>query len=519
MKLPPDVVEKLLSVPGVRAVLVDDEDLYVYSRERIFLREATPRPIAVVKVDPEAVDRVVGEVERLGFKVSIRGERVEEGSVLVDAFTPPEPEELDEGALKVFEEASRAREEALSRVKAAGVESRRRLSIAVEGILKARRSFDCSKCKVCTGYCTVAPLFNHVETWTSKGRLLLIGGYTRGELGPSSKLVDVVYTCSLCGACYVRCLHGGLLGLETFRAIMAARRDLASKGVAPQTFKSMADNIASTGSPFATPPDMRWMWLEEVEPPLRPRERAEVLYWVGCTTGARFPEVAKAVVELLRLAGVSFTVLGEAERCCGDPLFLAGMWDEARREAERVVKAVEEGGYSAIVTACAGCYHAFAVHYPELLGIELPCEVLHVSQLLDRLVREGKLKLGRLEVKVAYHDPCELGRLSGVYEEPRRVLRSIPGLELVEPRLSRERARCCGGGGGLWAYRNEVSMSAAELRLTRDIQPLGVDKLVTACPACYMNFKYTSIDRSIPVEVVDLSELVLSSARKALTGV
>ncbi|MEM4700107.1 MAG: (Fe-S)-binding protein, partial [Candidatus Nezhaarchaeales archaeon] len=162
----------------------------------------------------------------------------------------------------------------------------------------------------------------------------------------------------------------------------------------------------------------------------------------------------------------------------------------------------------------AGCYHALAIHYPELLKVELPCEVLHLSQMLERLLREGALRVGRLEARAAYHDPCELGRLGGVYDPPRRVLESVEGLELVEPKLSRGRARCCGGGGGLWAYKSQVSMAAAELRLTKDIGPLGVDRLITACPACYMNFKYTSIDRSIPIEVQDLAELVLQVAER-----
>ncbi|RLF14797.1 MAG: hypothetical protein DRJ97_05565 [Thermoprotei archaeon] len=516
MTVDPKVVDRLSKIKGVKAVLIDEEDLYVYSREIPFKLEGGPKPIAVVKASQEALDEIRRVAQEEGLIAVVRGEEeVKPGVLLVDTFTTPDLALLDEEAINVERKLSEAREAALSRIVKAGVATTRRLSLAVEGILKSRRLEACKDCRLCTGYCTVAPFFDYVETWTSKGRILLIHGYTRGELRPTPKLAEVVYSCTLCGACYIRCLHGGFPGLETYRAIMAARKELAKEGQIPQTFKSMSDNIASLGNPFASTPDMRWMWLEELDPPLKPGGKADVLYWVGCTTGVRFPEVAKAVVELLRLSGVNFTVLGEREGCCGDPLFLAGLWDNAKREAEKVLKTVKEGGYSVLLTACAGCYHAFAVHYPELLGIELPCEVLHVSQLLYRLAREGELRLGELRVKVAYHDPCELGRLSGVYEEPRRALKSIPGLELVEPKLAREKSRCCGGGGGLWAYRNEVSMNAAELRLTRDIKPLGVDKLVTACPACYMNFKYTSIDRSIPIEVVDLAELTLEAARRA----
>ncbi|RLF13275.1 MAG: hypothetical protein DRN06_08900 [Thermoprotei archaeon] len=515
MKLSREAVDKLREVEGVEAVLTDPEDLYVYAREKPFSSSPRYIPVAVVKVKPNAVEQVANLAVKLGLTPIIRGEgELNQPKLLViDSFTTPDLDQLEEEAKAAEAKMATAKEQALSEILKTGINTPRRFSIALEGILRSRQPELCKECKVCTGYCTVAPFFNYVETWSSKGRLMLIHGYKAGELKPTPKLAEVVYSCTLCGACFMRCLHGGFPNLETFRAIMAARRDLGKEGLAPESFKAMAENVSSLGNPFASTPDMRWMWLEEVEPAIKVGGKAEILYWVGCTTGIRFPEVAKAVVELLRIGGVDFTVLGEPEGCCGDPLFLAGMWEEAEKAALKVLEVIKKGGYSTLVTACAGCYHAFSIHYPELLGIELPCEVLHVSQLLERMLKENKLTPGRLEVKVSYHDPCELGRLSGVYEPPRKVLRSIEGLELREPRFNRERSRCCGGGGGLWAYKNQVSMDAASLRLTKDIQPLNVDKLVTACPACYMNFKYTALDRSLPVEVIDLAELVLEAVQ------
>jgi heterodisulfide reductase subunit D len=508
-------LSRLKRIKGVLDVLIDEEDLYVYSIEKPLRPKLKRRPSAVVKVEPEASSRVMERLAKLGLHPALRGSAWSEGDVVVDALIPPDLQDLDlragEVELKLREAGAKVVEEAL---RLGPGSTLRRSAAALQALTKSRQAEVCDKCEVCSGYCTVAPFLNYVETWTSKGRLLLIRGLESGELQATPKLADVIYTCTLCGACFMRCLQGGFLGLETFRAIMAARRDLAERGLAPQAAKTMASNIASTGNPFAASSDVRWMWLEEVGE-VKVGRPAEALLWVGCTTGVRLPEAAKACVELLRLAGLDFAVLGPEEGCCGDPLILLGMWREAEGVASKALEAVRRRGYKLLITPCAGCYHAFTIHYPELLKVELPCEVLHLSQALERLIEDGRLQLRGLKAKVGYHDPCELGRLSGVYEPPRRVLKSIEGLELLEPRLTREKSRCCGGGGGLWGYKNWVSMNAAELRLRRDFEPLGVERLVTACPACYMNFKYTSLDRSIPIQVQDLAELILEAAKEA----
>ncbi|MCX8204867.1 MAG: (Fe-S)-binding protein [Candidatus Nezhaarchaeota archaeon] len=508
-----EALSQIRRIEGVLEVLDDEEDLYVYSLEKPLSSRLRRRPSLVVKVRPEAAKRVMGELSGRGLRPALRGGEYDEGAVVVDPLIPPDLEELDAEAANVERRRSEAMAKVVEEALKAGASVLKRLSIALGALVKSRQVGVCRECEACSGYCSVAPFYNYVETWTSKGRLLLIRGFEANEVKATPKLAEVVYTCTLCGACFIRCLSGGFPGLETFRAIMAARRDLAERGLAPGVFKSMASSIATTGNPFAAPSDLRWMWLEEAGE-VKVDRPAEVLLWIGCTTGIRLPEVAQACVKVLRLAGVDFAVLGPEENCCGDPLILSGMWREAEREAARVLEVLRRNRYQCLVTPCAGCYHAFAGHYPELLKVELPCEVLHVSQILEKLVREGRVQLGRVEVKAAYHDPCELGRLSGVYEPPRRVLKSIEGLELLEPKLSREKARCCGGGGGLWAYKSRVSMDAAELKLTRDVKPLGVERLITACPACYMNFRYTSIDRSIPIEVQDLVEIVLQAAER-----
>jgi len=169
---------------------------------------------------------------------------------------------------------------------------------------------------------------------------------------------------------------------------------------------------------------------------------------------------------------------------------------------------VKQTGAEVLVTSCAGCYYTFKKMYPEMLGMELPCEVLHVTQFVERQIRDRQLQLGGLSVKVTYHDPCSLGRHSNVYDPPRNVLKAVQGLELVEMPLNRYRARCCGAGGGLWAFNNRVASESAYNRLVKDVVPLGVDVMATACPSCHINLHFASVKRSLGVRISDVLELV-----------
>lgn len=232
-----------------------------------------------------------------------------------------------------------------------------------------------------------------------------------------------------------------------------------------------------------------------------------VLYWIGCVTSFRFPDVARASVRALRKMGVDPILLGAREGCCGDILFLTGQLEEAKQNAERVLKVVEGERPGVLVTGCSGCYRAFTKGFEDV-GLRPSFRVLHSSQFVEEMVKRGVVKFKELRMKVTYHDPCELGRLSGVYDAPRNVLKSIPGLELVEMALSRNLARCCGAGGGLFGIRPELSQELGLIRLKKDVLPTGAQGLVSACPSCYMNFYYVIAREDLPLRVYDLMEIV-----------
>jgi len=505
MTLKTSIVEGLKQIVGSANVLTNVEDLYVYSFEHIFREQQYPEVDAVVKVrSAEQAKQVMDLAEKEGFAViqreEIDAQKVLEptrtGVVVVDDVPPPD--------LTIFKEVEKLLiAEDIREIHRAGHGTFRNFALALKTLFLNKPTSRCQECATCSGYCTVAPSFNGVETWSSKGRILLMRGLSMGELALSKRLIEVLYTCSTCGLCFAQCFPD----LHVHEAIIAARRHIAGKGLTPDIFNTTAKNIVEAGDPGGMPIKRRLSWMEEI-PRLRFPERAEVLYWVGCMVATRTPKVAKAVANILSQAKANFTLLGEREGCCGYVLLAAGLWNEAKELAVGLIGRVKKTDAEVLVTPCAGCYYTFTMLYPRILDIQMSCEVLHTSQFVERLVKDGALELKDLNVKVTYHDPCSLGRHSDVYDSPRNVLKAVPNLQLVEMPLSRSRARCCGGGGGLWSFNNQVSMNSASTRLLNDVAPMNVDVLATACPACHMNFRYTSAKKSVHIKTYDIMEII-----------
>jgi len=513
MTLRNHAIRKLKEIVGPERVLTDPEDLYVYSFETLFEEPKYSNFNAVVKAASEdEIARIAELAAGEGFNVIHRGNNAaiyepqdtkRSGTIILDAVPHPE--------ITAFDERLRERSQLLRGYRQNLMDAMRTersykgLASVIASLFHDKGILQCGDCEVCTGYCTVSPTFSHVETYSAKGRHLLTKGLMKGELTPSRRLADSLYSCTLCGLCYAQCLPD----LRLHDAILEARGRLAEEGLAPESAKAALVNITEYGNPMGAATELRTRWMNKLPENLL-KNKADVLYWAGCNTTLRsgVRSTANATVRVLNAAGVDVMALGEREGCCGFSLVVGGFFEDAKRNAERVVEAVDAAGVGVLVTSCSGCYETFVDLYPNKLGVEMPCQVLHSSQLTERLVKEGKLELSNLPMKVSYHDPCGLGRHCGVYEAPRTVLRSIPGLQLVEPNLSRERSRCCGGGGGFWGVNSSASMSLAHLRIEKDILPLNVEALAVTCPLCYTNFLYTAKRHSVEMKVYDIMELM-----------
>jgi heterodisulfide reductase subunit D len=260
----------------------------------------------------------------------------------------------------------------------------------------------------------------------------------------------------------------------------------------------------------------RLIWsqnLPDVPAGLARKPEADLVYFVGCV-GAFFPRsyrVPQALTRTLEAAHADFTTLGGEEWCCGYPLFALGEKERAAELARHNVAQVEALGTARLVTTCPSCYHTWKHLYPDLLGREPAIEVLHAAELLADLVSGGDLALGELPARVTYHDPCDLGRKSQVYDAPRRVLRSIPGLTFVEMNGWGQISECCGGGGNVESFDPDAVSGVAHHRIDRACE-VEADMIVSACQQCERTLmgavRRHKEARRARMRVLDLTELV-----------
>jgi heterodisulfide reductase subunit D len=233
-----------------------------------------------------------------------------------------------------------------------------------------------------------------------------------------------------------------------------------------------------------------------------------LVYFAGCMATYRLPSIAEATIKILKHAGLEFKMLGEEEWCCGSVTLRTGFEEDGKLMARHNVDALKAIGATRVVTACAGCFRTLSMDYPEILGEELPFEVVHFPTLLKEIIEEGRIDFPEGEkVSVTYHDPCHIGRHMGIYDDPREALESIPTVELREMQKNRENASCCGAGGGVRSTNRELARGAADTRL-KEAEETGAEVLTTACPFCTFNLREGTERNESNLEMLDFPEFV-----------
>lgn len=509
MPLKDSVINSLRKTVGNSNVLTDPEDLYVYSFEYLFRQKQYPQLEAVVKPSSNRQIKEILEIAQTDGVEAVRRSETQTlqaastARILIDDATSPKLETVLEQAQKEPSHADLEQE-----IRKTGHGSFLNYALALKSFLTELPSQKCLTCKTCSGYCTVGHAFNNVETWSSKGRTILTRALSNGDLQPTLKLTELLYSCSLCGFCFAECFENNA---QVRKAIVDARHRIVQQGAAPEIFLATAKTISETGDPSGTPLSKRTAWTQQLSQKGIFPEKAPVLYWAGCVASTRTPNTPKALGNVLNRAQVDFTYLGEKEGCCGYVMLAAGLWSEARQNALQVAQRLRQTKAETLVTTCAGCYYTFTKMYPEMLHIELPCKVMHATQFVEHLMKEKSLVPHSLNLKVTYHDPCSLGRHSNVYNAPRNVLKAVPKLDFVEMPLSRNRSRCCGAGGGLWSFNNTLASSCATERLINDVAPLSVSALATACPTCHINLRNAAARKTSGIKVYDIVEIIESA--------
>jgi Fe-S oxidoreductase len=318
--------------------------------------------------------------------------------------------------------------------------------------------------------------------------------------------VDKIYRCVGCEACVDQCPHG----VHIPNILRAGRRLLVDFGSYPESLKPIVRKIHDSGNPLGEPREKRTAWTEGLDVP-RFEAGMDFLY-ISCCLSAydpRLRHVAEAVVTVLKAADVSFGILEGRESCCGEAVRRVGAENVFSQVAQANIAALTEAGASKVLVNSPHCYATFKNEYPELGATFEP---VHVVQLLGELLEEGRLNPSKpFDKRVVYHDPCTLGRQNGIYEEPRRVLESIPGLELIEvPDFNRNLSMCCGAGsGGLW-MEWEKDERMADIRLGQLLET-GADVIAVACPYCQQMFEGSLVSMNREVPVLDITEILAQS--------
>ncbi|MFC1932795.1 (Fe-S)-binding protein [Chloroflexota bacterium] len=371
------------------------------------------------------------------------------------------------------------------------------MSDAQQSIAEKYELFGCIQCGKCTGGCPVT-----LKSALNIRRLVRAATF-QDSLEPIYDQKEL-WDCTTCSTCTIRCPRG----IKPHELIMGIRSALIEEGRVPVTVRDALEGVFKHGNPWGRIRSKRSEWANDLEiKNFAQGDKADVLYFVCCVASydPRIQEVAKALTKILSKAGDDFGILGNEETCCGNEVRRMGEEGLFEMLVEDNLKLFHSYDISKIVTTSPHCYNVFKNEYQDN-----KLEVKHYTQYVAELISQGKLIFSN-EVKkvVTYQDPCFLGKQNQIFDEPRSIIRAIPGITFIDLDRSRERSLCCEGGGGrMWVEASDSGERLSEIRIKEAVD-IGAEILATACPFCLLNLedaaKITGYEEKIQVR--DIAEL------------
>jgi Fe-S oxidoreductase len=395
---------------------------------------------------------------------------------------------------------------------------KRQITAPREALAELREDFSlCGKCKLCQAVmaqqcddprfwrnCPSGTRFRY-EAYYAPGKLEIARCLDLVEIEPDDAMRHAVYTCMLCGSCEDRCYP--VKQLHPLWVMQLLREQAVADEWAPlEWFSEMLEAVEKTDNPYGVPAGERVEWARGLKVKNALETSVEYLLFVGDDYSS-FPALAprmKAVAKVLQKGGIDFGTLGTEEVSSGSALLMIGDRDYFETLAAANTANFEKAGVSKVITADPHAYAVLKEEYTK--GYDM--EVYHFAEIASKLLRTGKLKPSKeVEVKAVYHDPCRLGRRMGIFDEPREVLASIPGLALLEFERSRKNSLCCGGGGSVLFWEPDYVKEVTNERLF-EAEHVGAEAIVTACPICVRLFEEAITGKKSKMKVYDLAEIL-----------
>lgn len=377
----------------------------------------------------------------------------------------------------------------------------------------------CVECGRCTEQCpatnTGKPLdprliMKHLKTGFAE--LNTLPEAERRQLTGGIVSADELWSCTTCGACMEACP----LYIEHIPAIVDMRRYLAlTEGSFPEELNNTFKSLETNGSPWAMDPSTRGDWAKGLGvTTMAEKSDVEYLFWVGCAGSydERYKKVSKSIAKIMQSANISFSILGSEEQCNGDTARRLGNEYLARMQIEANVQTFKRYNVKKVVTGCPHCFNTLKNEYPDM-GVEP--DVIHHSELISKLVSDGKLKPSQVPAEakdVTFHDSCYLGRHNQVYEQPRNALASVPGIKLTEMPRNKEKGFCCGAGGGRMWLEEKIGTRINNNRAQEALET-GAKTVATACPFCMtmLTDGVKAQGKGDEVKVKDVAEIIAES--------
>lgn len=371
----------------------------------------------------------------------------------------------------------------------------------------ARASFACAQCGYCVDTCTLHMGWGW-ESTSPRGKFYILRQYLKGNLDLDQKIVDKMLMCTTCKRCNPVCqVNLPIMELwDILRPILTVEMGFSTY----PAFEMMGASIEMNLNIWANKRQKRDAWIP---PDVKVKEKDALAYWAGCTASFVTTDVSENAIRILKEGGVEFTYLGKDEGCCGIPMLVAGKPDTFEFIFRNNMEGFKMRGVKKIVLSCPGCYVALTHHYPawaKKLGMDWDIQVLHISEMAEELINEGKLQFTNpVNKRVTWHDSCHIGRHGGVYDAPRNVLKAIPGIEYVEMKHCGEDALCC--GSVLTRIGNPPVSNMLGAMRVQEAADIKADMMLATCPCCEVQLRVSADKANIPLPILDFSDIVVEA--------